>query len=340
MKIITISGKKNSGKTTLTTKIIKELKKRNYKVATIKHSHHTIEMDKENTDTWKHKQAGSNIVVGIGSTTFFNIKQDLDLNRLLFLIKHLDNIDYVIIEGFKKYNYPKIATSPEAVDKYTIKKVNTTTMTDTQLKELIDLIETRTHDITNTIYANNCGYNNGEEIAKDIRNGKITNDKLDKTHSYLSIDGKIVGLNKFVSNYLKQTVIGTINTLNLKEYGITEIKNIELLIPESNTRKKTKNSNIKINNEPLNINQFTNKLIKNSITSMIKSLKTPENINTITIEISEITKNIENANITLKINNKQIKINKFTQTILKETIYAQINTLKTNEIKNIKINIG
>lgn len=70
MKIVSIVGNKNSGKTSLTTKLIRELTKRGYNVASVKHSHHNIEMDKPNTDTWRHKQAGANLVVGIGSTTF------------------------------------------------------------------------------------------------------------------------------------------------------------------------------------------------------------------------------------------------------------------------------
>ena len=53
MKIVSIIGKKNTGKTSLTMKVIEELTKRGYNVASIKHSHHSIEMDKENTDTWK-----------------------------------------------------------------------------------------------------------------------------------------------------------------------------------------------------------------------------------------------------------------------------------------------
>ena len=63
----------------------------------LKHSHHSIEMDKENTDTWKHKQAGANLVVGVGSTTFFNVRQEMDLNRILFLLKHMDEFDFVIV---------------------------------------------------------------------------------------------------------------------------------------------------------------------------------------------------------------------------------------------------
>jgi molybdopterin-guanine dinucleotide biosynthesis protein B len=107
MKIVSIVGKKNTGKTSLTIKVIEELKKRGYNVASIKHSHHSIEMDKENTDTWRHKQAGANLVVGVGSTTFFNSRSEMDLNRILYLIKHMGDFDFVIIEGFKNTTIPK-----------------------------------------------------------------------------------------------------------------------------------------------------------------------------------------------------------------------------------------
>ena len=119
MKIISVVGRKNSGKTSLTIKIIQELKSRGYSVSSIKHSHHQLNMDKENTDTWRHKEAGSETIVGVGATTHFNITKDLDLERLLFLIKVIDPVDFVVIEGFKRYNYPKIATTtnrPKQVD--------------------------------------------------------------------------------------------------------------------------------------------------------------------------------------------------------------------------------
>ena len=55
MKIVSVVGRKNTGKTSLTVKIIEELTKRGYNVASIKHSHHEMEMDREHTDTWRHK---------------------------------------------------------------------------------------------------------------------------------------------------------------------------------------------------------------------------------------------------------------------------------------------
>ena len=343
MKIVSIVGKKNTGKTSLTVKVIEELTKRGYNVASIKHSHHTMEMDRENTDTWKHKNAGSNVVVGIGSTTFFNVRKEMDLNRLLFLIKHMDNVDFVVIEGFKRYNYPKIATSPDVVDEYTIKQVDSFTIDYEGLTELVDLIEERSHDIVDTLFANNCGYNDGEAIACDIRNGNITVDNLDGVHSYLSIDGKVVGLNRFVSDYLKQSVLGVINTLNLKDYNVEDIQDIELIIPgKSHLTPTDANCSIQINGKDLEINAFTKNIVSNSINGMIRSLKTESDVKTIEIVISNIEHDqLENASIELKTNNHSVEINEFTQGILKETTFAIVNSLKIDdEIKELKINVG
>ena len=344
MKIVSIVGKKNTGKTSLTVKVIEELTKRGYNVASIKHSHHSIEMDKENTDTWKHKQAGANLVVGVGSTTFFNSRQEMDLNRILFLIKHMDEFDFVIIEGYKSYNYPKIITSPNVKDEYTIKEVDSFNINEEGISELADIIEQKSHDIVDTLFANNCGYNNGETIARDIRKGNLTVNELDNVQSYLSIDNKVVGLNRFVSDYLKQNVIGVINTLNLKDYGVEDIGKIELIIPNKDTIKQTKKeclSEILINDKLIVINSFTNNIITNSIKAMINSLKTKEEAKKIDITISNVdSQNLTKSDIIVKINEKDLKINEFTQGILKETIYAIITSLKVNEeIQDIKIKV-
>ncbi|MDO5815307.1 MAG: molybdopterin-guanine dinucleotide biosynthesis protein B [Methanobrevibacter sp.] len=341
MKIVSIVGKKNTGKTSLTVKVIEELTRRGYNVASIKHSHHSIEMDKENTDTWKHKQAGANLVVGVGSTTFFNARKEHDLNRILYLLKHFDDFDFVIIEGYKSYNYPKIITSPNVRDEYTIKEVDSFTIDEKSISELADLIEKRGHDIVDTLFANNCGFNDGEAIAAEIRQGNLSEDDLDNVHSYLSIDGKVVGLNRFVSDYLKNSVTGVINTLNLKEYDVEDIGKIELVIPGETPQKPTDaKCSISINDKPLEINEFTRTIVSNSIRGMVNSIKTEDNVKKIDIEISNIENDLSDADIILKTNSHDVEINDFTQRILKETIYAVVNSLKIDEkISKITIRV-
>ena len=343
MKIVSIVGKKNTGKTSLTVKVIEELTKRGYNVASIKHSHHSIEMDKENTDTWKHKQAGANLVVGVGSTTFFNAKKEHDLNRILFMLKHFDEYDFVIIEGYKKYNYPKIITSPDVKDEYTIAEVDSFNIDENGVSQLADLIEQRGHDIVDTLFANNCGFNNGETIASEIRKGNLSIDNLDDIKSYLSIDGKVVGLNRFVSDFIKQSIVGVINTLNLEDYNVSEIGKIEVVIPNENSPKNPSDAqcSILINGNDLEINAFTKNIVSNSIKGMINAIKTEDNVKAIDIEITNIKdKKLENATIDLKTNGHDVELNAFTQAILKETIFSTVNSLKIDaEINEIKIKV-
>ena len=342
MKIVSIVGRKNTGKTSLTVKVIEELTKRGYKVASIKHSHHTMEMDRENTDTWKHKEAGSKVVVGIGSTTFFNIRQDMDLNRLLYLIKHMDNVDYVVIEGFKSYNYPKIATSPEVVDEYTIKQVDSFTITQEGVSELVDLIEQRGHDIVDTLFANNCGFNNGEAIAKEIREGNLKVEDLDDVYSYLSIDNKVVGLNRFVSDYLKNTILGIISTLNLEEYGVEDIEKVELVINDNKEIPKSDftSCSILINKEEIELKTNEKELVSNSIKAMINSIKTDGEIKAIGVEITDINDDdVHDAEIIVKTNDKNVEINEFTRGIIKETVFAIIKSLYNGEITELEITV-
>ena len=230
MRIISIVGLKNTGKTSLTGKIIKELTNREFKVASIKHSHHQMEMDHEGTDTYKQMEAGSDFVVGIGGRTYFNINERLDLERILFLIKLMENPDFVVIEGFKAYPYAKIATCEEVKDEYTIRVVNSFEITDEELLELVDLVEERSYDILETLFVSECGYNDASLIGQAFAQGKMDYNPETQAEVNLAIDGVNIGLNRFVSDYLKQTILGILAPLKIKEYGVENFDDIDITI--------------------------------------------------------------------------------------------------------------
>ena len=230
MRIISIVGLKNTGKTSLTSKVIKELTNRDFKVASIKHSHHQMEMDHEGTDTYKQMQSGSDFVVGIGGRTYFNINERLDLERILFLIKLIENPDFVVIEGFKAYPYAKIATCDEVEDEYTIKVVNSFEITDEEVLDLVDLVEERSYDILDTLFVDDCGYNDASIIGQAFASGKLDYNPDTQSEVNLAIDGINIGLNRFVSNYLKQTILGVLSPLKIKEYGVEDFENIDITI--------------------------------------------------------------------------------------------------------------
>lgn len=105
--IISVVGKSRSGKTTLIEKLIPELKRRGYRIGTVKHAFHKFEMDKKGKDSWRHKAAGAATVIVVAQDTLAMVK-DESLNSLNDLEKYFDDMDLVITEGFKQKNKPKI----------------------------------------------------------------------------------------------------------------------------------------------------------------------------------------------------------------------------------------
>ncbi len=58
-KIIGVAGFKNAGKTTLVERLVRELSQRGYRVSTVKHAHHSFDIDHEGRDSFRHRQAGA-----------------------------------------------------------------------------------------------------------------------------------------------------------------------------------------------------------------------------------------------------------------------------------------
>jgi molybdopterin-guanine dinucleotide biosynthesis protein B len=107
--IVSIIGISESGKTTLMEKLIRELKSRNYRVATVKHTAEEATLDKPGKDTWRHLQAGSEVTV-LASENGMVMMKPVTSEGTLDEIARLFGEDYDIIlaEGFKQSDTPKI----------------------------------------------------------------------------------------------------------------------------------------------------------------------------------------------------------------------------------------
>lgn len=105
--ILAISGVKNSGKTTLITKLLPYLKKKNLNVAVIKHDGHEFEADIPQTDTWKFAQAGADGTLVFSKTKYMMIQYDINFSDEEYISKFPD-ADIIFLEGFKNSSYPKI----------------------------------------------------------------------------------------------------------------------------------------------------------------------------------------------------------------------------------------
>ena len=105
MKIVAVTGRRGSGKTSLIEGIIEKLHDK-LNIAVIKHIHHRdFEVDKIGKDTWRFKNAGAKMVIGISPERIF-LNADLkceDLGVALNLVRMLSqrlNVDLIFLEGF------------------------------------------------------------------------------------------------------------------------------------------------------------------------------------------------------------------------------------------------
>ncbi len=110
MKLIGLAGWSGAGKTTLLTRVIPHLVARGLKVSTIKHAHHSFDVDVPGKDSYRHREAGATEVL-ISSGKRFALMHELRDEAewpLADLLRKMSPVDLLIIEGFKRDNHPKI----------------------------------------------------------------------------------------------------------------------------------------------------------------------------------------------------------------------------------------
>lgn len=96
-----VGSKSNVGKTTVLCNIIRELKARGYRVATIKHDVHGFDIDHPGKDTWLHAEAGADIVSISSSKKMAIIEKVEEEYSLDEMIKKIKGVDIIISEGYK-----------------------------------------------------------------------------------------------------------------------------------------------------------------------------------------------------------------------------------------------
>ncbi len=110
MKIYGVVGYKNAGKTGLMERLVTEITGRGFTVSTLKHAHHTFDVDHPGKDSYRHRQAGAHQVL-LSSRTRWALMTELRENEeapLSELLKQLDPVDLILVEGYKRDTHPKI----------------------------------------------------------------------------------------------------------------------------------------------------------------------------------------------------------------------------------------
>ncbi len=196
--IIGVVGKSGVGKTYVMGKLVAELKSRGYRVATIKHSAHDVNLDLEGKDSWHHAQAGSDAVV-ISSPHRFAIIRTVDHDSSLAELSRFigPDFDIVLAEGFKQNKVPKIEVHRKEMgsDLVSEQEELLAIVTDEMLE--MDIPQYSTEDSRSLV---------------DLIEGEYCT-KEEKAAVSLYVNGEPVPLNDFVRNLISNVLIGLVASL-------------------------------------------------------------------------------------------------------------------------------
>jgi molybdopterin-guanine dinucleotide biosynthesis protein B len=233
MRVFSVFGITQSGKTTTIENIIRELRKRRYSVGSVKEIHfEKFAIDREGTNTYRHRMAGSELVTARGyKETDILFQRMLSMDEILKFYHH----DFVVLEGVTDCNVPKIVTAhntaevDERLDD-TVFAISGRIAND--LKEyrgipvinpmedterLVDLVEQKVYERLPDFppeCCRACGYS-CRELGIRILKGQSKREDciLSKSKVKLFIDGREIDMVPFVQKILFNAVEGVVKEL-------------------------------------------------------------------------------------------------------------------------------
>ena len=114
--MLAVVGRKHSGKTTLVVRLAAELTRRGHRVMTLKHGHHTFNLDPSTTDTYRHYHEGMAERVAMAAPDKFAlvVRWTEELGPEAIAERYLADADVVVCEGFKQSALPMVEVFREA----------------------------------------------------------------------------------------------------------------------------------------------------------------------------------------------------------------------------------
>jgi molybdopterin-guanine dinucleotide biosynthesis adapter protein len=106
-RVFGVVGWKNAGKTTLVERLVAEFVRRGWRVSTIKHAHHDVDIDQPGRDSFRHRQAGATEVALVGGRRYAIMREQAEPG-LAAVLSRLAPVDLVLIEGYKREAHDKI----------------------------------------------------------------------------------------------------------------------------------------------------------------------------------------------------------------------------------------
>ena len=215
-------GRSESGKTTLITALVTEIRARGFSVAVIKHCPRGFDLDMEGKDSWRFKEAGADGVFLLSPQRVGmveDVREEPSVSQIVS--KSFSNMDFVLTEGCPgEAPVLKIEVLRASVSREPISEPGELTAVVTDFDIGLDLPQFRPEDTSEIV---------------EFMEGFMRRESGEYVE--LKVNGKGIHLNPFVQNVFRNTVIGIVSSLRIDE----EPEVIELRILEGGEREeKTK----------------------------------------------------------------------------------------------------
>ena len=110
--VVGLAAWSGTGKTSLLVNLIRLFRKRKLRTGVIKHAHHDFEIDYPGKDSYELRKAGSGQVLLVSANRWALMGEDAGDGEpeLPVLLRRmaLDDLDLVLVEGFRHIPFPKI----------------------------------------------------------------------------------------------------------------------------------------------------------------------------------------------------------------------------------------
>ena len=120
MKLFGLAGWSGAGKTTLVIRLLPALAARGLRVSTMKHAHHSFDIDSEGKDSWRHRQAGAHEVMVASAHRWALMHEHRSVPdptsaepaaaepTAAELARRMSPVDLLLVEGFKREPHEKL----------------------------------------------------------------------------------------------------------------------------------------------------------------------------------------------------------------------------------------
>jgi molybdopterin-guanine dinucleotide biosynthesis protein B len=235
LRTVGIVGYKDSGKTTLTHALARELTKRGHEVAVIKHTSHRLDLLGKDTATLREAVSRVGFISPQESGVFW--KKPLSLENM---IPYLE-ADILLVEGFKaEKTFPKIVCLRGELDDQDLfdglaicavgsapegRELDVPLLSLDEIGRIADLVEEKAFKLPN-LDCGSCGFETCYELALEIVQGdRSVADCISlQPMTEVRIDGELMPMNPFISDIVRGTILGMLSSLKGFKKGKIEIR--------------------------------------------------------------------------------------------------------------------